>query len=87
MGDLRIGRVVQFVEGHKWCGCFGFVEEIRHYEDDARVLIGVPMPSNKDNDGSPNTAYIYSMVSKHEFEIVGDALLMPVTEENDEWIY
>ena len=36
-------EVVQFNEGHKWCGCFGFVEE----EKPERLMVSVPVPQQR----------------------------------------
>ena len=74
--QIRKGHVVQFLEKHKWCGCFGFVDSIKDVDGDEKVMIGVPIPSNAE-EGYANVAYIYSMLSNEEFEIVGDALLVP----------
>lgn len=41
-------EVIQFNEKHKWCGCFGFVKEIKG----ERIMIGVPIPQE-------GTAYIF----------------------------
>ena len=71
------GDVVQFTEEHKWCGCFGFINEVKDCGDDIRFLIGVPIPQQ-------GTAFIFSMWSKNEFEYVGKAVLLPVGEEEDE---
>lgn len=66
--------VVQFNEAHKWCGCLGFVNEVRDCGSDVRYMIGVPLPEQ-------GTAYIYSMASALEFERVGRAVLLPAGGE------
>lgn len=77
--------VVQFNENHKWCGCFGFVNEVKtiHREDengltelDRKFMIGVPSP-----DGG--IAYIFVMESENAIEYVGHAILVP-RNENEE---
>lgn len=75
---MVIGDVVQFTENHKWCGCLGIIEEVKHCADDVRYMIGVPMPSN---DGKTSTAYIFSMESQHEFEGIGSAAMVPQKED------
>ena len=71
---MSVGDVVQFTGAHRWRGCFGYIDEIEKCGSDEKVLIGVPMPWN-------GTAYIFSMASAREFEIVGSAVLMPESEE------
>lgn len=75
-GEVRIGHIVQFLESHKWRGCFGFVGDVKNIDDDVRVLIGVPVPPKEESDMT-NIAYIYSVLSDGDFEVVGNALLMP----------
>jgi hypothetical protein len=74
------GDVVQFTENHKWCGAFGYVEEVKKCGDDYRVMIGATIP---DNQTQCSTAYIFSMLKDDEFEVLGKAVLMP-KEESDE---
>ena len=50
-------KVVQFNENHKWCGCFGFIEEIK----DERVMVGVPVPYK-------GTAYIFC--TEKDYDII-----------------
>lgn len=71
-----VGAVVQFTEGHKWRGSLGFVSEVKKTADDYKFLIGCTVPDNKTGCA---TAYIYSMLSEHDFEplIDGRAVLMP----------
>lgn len=73
---FQVNDVVQFIENHKWCGCLGIIEEIKDCGDDLRYLIGVPIPEK-------GTAYIFSMGSKNEFEIVGLAVLTPQKGEEE----
>lgn len=71
----KINDVVQFTEGHKWCGCFGIIEETKEYSDgDVRYMVGVPVPQR-------GTAYIFSMESNNDFEYVGRAILAPRSED------
>lgn len=69
---LRINKndVVQFVEGHKWCGCLGIVVEVKVYETDIRYMVAVPIPERGD-------AYIYVMHSSCEIERIGGAKMVP----------
>lgn len=55
-------NVVQFNENHKWCGCFGFIEEVRP----GRIMVGVPVPEK-------GIAYIFAKES--ELEVIGNAVL------------
>ena len=72
---FNVGDVVQFNEKHKWCGCFGFVNEVKDCGNDVRYMIGVPVPQQ-------GTAYIFTMMSAQEIEWVGKAILMPGDEED-----
>ena len=65
--------VVQFVETHKWCPCFGIIEEIKDCGDDIRYMVGVPTPSN---DDSTPVAYIFVMESDDAIEYVGKAVMI-----------
>ena len=56
--------VVQFNEKHKWCGCFGFVDEIKG----DRLLVGVPIPQQ-------GTAYIFC--TKNDVDNIGSTDLLP----------
>jgi len=76
MGNFKLDDVIQFTENHKWCGCFGYIDEIKEYDNDVRYMIGVPIP-----DGG--TAFIFSMESKNEFEYVGNAVLVPSRAEEE----
>lgn len=59
--------VVQFIEGHKWHGCLGIVEEDKGYEHPRRYLIGVPVPQE-------GVAYIFD--SGENVERIGKAVLV-----------
>ena len=75
-----INDTVQFVENHKWCGCYGTIKEIKNCGGDIRYLIGVPIPTN---DDSPcPISYILSMESEKSFERIGRAILIPQPYEN-----
>lgn len=63
---FKKNQLVQFNEKHKWCGCIGIINEIKECDDDIRYLIGIPIPEK-------GTAFIFSMESKKEFELVGIA--------------
>lgn len=74
------GDAVQFTEKHKWCGAFGFVSEVKKCGDDYRIMIGATIP---DNQLHCSTAYIFSMLSENEFEVIGKAVLMPQESEDE----
>lgn len=80
--EAAIGQVVQFTENHKWCGALGFVSEVKKCNDDYRFMIGCTMPNNQT---ACDTAYIYSMLSKNEFEplLGGHVVLMPKGGEDE----
>ena len=59
------GKVVQFIENHKWCGCLGIISDTSIDTDS--YLIGVPIPDQ-------GTAYIFAQLE--EFEIIGNAVLV-----------
>ena len=65
MKDIK--RVVQFTEGHKWCGCLGIIEEVKGEGHPRRYLIGVPIPDS-------GTAFIYDDGSSIEY--VGKAVMI-----------
>lgn len=71
------GDLVQFRESHKWCGCIGIITRIKECSDDIRYMIGVPIPER-------GIAYIFSMESANEFELVGESLFLPKDEDEDE---
>lgn len=70
MSVLHIGDVVQFNNNHKWCGCFGYIDEIKEMPDDTRYTIAIPFPGNE-------IAVIYSLISDAEFDYIGHAALLP----------
>lgn len=70
---FNVGDAVQFNERHKWCGCFGFVSEVKDCGEDVRYMVGVPMPQQ-------GTAYIFTMGAAHEIEWVGKSVFMPAEE-------
>lgn len=68
---FNVGDAVQFNEKHKWCGCFGFVNEVKVCGEDVRYMVGVPVPQQ-------GTAYIFTMESNQEIEpVFGRTLFMP----------
>lgn len=71
---FSVGDVVQFNEKHKWCGSFGFVDGVKKCGDDVRYMIGVPIPQQ-------GTAYIFTMGSANEVELIGQAIMMPEDSE------
>lgn len=82
--ELKENMVIQFIETHKWCGAFAFVNEIKDIVDEngnptQRIMAGVPMLGNKDGqDCVTGTAYIFT--TPDEFEVVGYAALIPNKE-------
>lgn len=74
---FKFGDAVQFNEKHKWCGCFGFVNEVKVCGEDVRYMVGVPMPEQ-------GTAYIFTMDSAQEIEpVYGKSIFLPQREEDD----
>lgn len=68
---INMQTVIQFNENHKWCGCFGFIKEIK----EERVMVGVPVPQQ-------GTAYIYC--TKEDYDVIGQTdLVLVETEETD----
>lgn len=63
--------VVQFNESHKWCGCFGFVSEVKG----ERYMIGVPVPMQ-------GIAYIYC--TKDDIDFIGKTNLVLAKEGEEE---
>ena len=66
---MKNGVVIQFNEKHKWCGCLGMITEVKNCADGIRYMIRVPIPEK-------GTAYIFSMESANEIEIIGRAVLV-----------
>ena len=73
---IQKGDLVQFTENHKWISSIGIIDKIEKCGSDTKYLIGVPIPEK-------GTAFIFSLGSKHEFEVVGKSLFI-LSEENDE---
>ena len=76
---MEKGDVVQFNENHKWCGCLGFINEIKEIHNsnltsdginDTRFMIGVPIPQQ-------GTAYIFVLQSEFAIEKIGKAIFLP----------
>lgn len=76
---MNKGDIIQFNENHKWCGCLGFINEIKeiHNNDltseginDIRFMIGVPIPQQ-------GTAYIFVLQSEFTIERIGRAIFLP----------
>lgn len=84
LAQVSEGDVIQFNENHKWRGALAIVTEVKPVEGDIKIMAGVPM---LEKDGVSGTAYIYTMQSAGEFDLVGRAALAPTSvaeEENDE---
>lgn len=71
------GMVVQFLENHEWAGSLGIVTEVKKCGDDIRYMVGVPSPMG-------GTAYIFSMDSASELQMIGFAVLVPRGDDDDE---
>lgn len=83
LAQVSEGDVIQFNENHKWRGALAIVTEVKPVEGDIKIMAGVPMLENDEVSG---TAYIYTMQSAGEFDLVGRAALAPTSvaeEEND----
>lgn len=72
---MKKNDVVQFTEGHKWCGCLGIISEDKGKPHPRRYMIGVLVPSN---DGKPQTAYIFDDGS--HIERIGEAVMVSADE-------
>lgn len=64
---MTVNSVVQFNEGHKWCGCLGIISEDKGREHPRRYMIGVPIPER-------GIAYIYD--DGKGIEYIGEAVLV-----------
>lgn len=71
----EVGDVVQFNEGHKWCGSLGIVEKVK--SGCGRYMIGVPIPEK-------GTAYIFVNERDNVVEYVGKAVLMTKEDEEED---
>lgn len=71
--------VVQFNEKHKWCGCFGIIEEIKDCGDDFRYLVGVPTPIH-----DVSAYYIFVMQSDDAIEYIGEAIMVSKNDDENE---
>ena len=69
---MQINDVVQFTEGHKWVGCFGFIREDKGYDHPRRYMIGVPIPQQ-------GTAFIFD--DGTHIEKIGTAVMVMDEEE------
>lgn len=73
---IEVGNVVQFTEKHKWCGCFGVIDEIKDCDGNIKYLIGVPQCNG-------GIAYIFSMASDNDFEVIADKPMLWTKGEDD----
>ena len=80
---MNVGDVVQFNENHKWCGCLGIINEKKEIHNnelqgeennDIRYMVGIPIPMQ-------GTAYIYTLQSEFEIELIGQAIFVPKESE------
>lgn len=83
---MKVNDVVQFNENHKWCGCLGIITEIKeiHNENlnsegknDIRFMVGVPIPQQ-------GTAYIFVLASEFAIELIGNAVMISKSGDNNE---
>lgn len=72
--------VVQFNEKHKWCGCIGIVTEVKEIDKDVRYMVGVQIPER-------GIAYIFVLKSKNAIEKIGQAILAPNEDGEDDEEY
>jgi hypothetical protein len=68
---LKVNDVVQFIESHKWIGCFGFVAEVKP----SKIMVGVPVPER-------GIAYVYC--KETDVEVIGEAVLITKEESNND---
>lgn len=82
---MEKGDVIQFNENHKWCGVLGIIEEVKpiHNEkvnadgvNDFRYMVAVPVPRK-------GTSYIYVAGAEHSIELIGRAILVPHSSDDD----
>lgn len=72
MNKFKKGDIVQFNENHKWCGCLGFVDEVKVCgENGIRYMVGIPVPQQ-------GTAYIFVMDKENAIEKIGRAIFLPM---------
>ena len=55
--------VVQFNESHNWCGCIGYVDEIKP----SKIMVGIDIPQQ-------GTAYIFAR--EKDLEYIGRMVLV-----------
>lgn len=67
-GMLIKNDVVQFNEKHKWCGCIGFVYEVKGN----KITVGMNIPEQ-------GIAYVYCKLS--ELEYIGRSALVLKEQE------
>ena len=81
--EFDLYDVVQFVNDHKWCGCYGVIYEkkevyCRGGEDhEFRYMVEIPIP--KGNTVLP--AYIYVLEHENALEYIGRTNYRSVDEE------
>lgn len=73
---MNKGDVIQFNENHKWCGTLGIIQEVKQCYEGIRYMVGVPMPQQ-------GTAYIFVMDNENVIEYIGQAILVPKEDGND----
>ncbi len=80
---MNIGDVVQFNEKHEWRGSLGIINEKKEIhnsklqgegKNDIRYMVGIPIPKQ-------GTAYIYVLQSEFVIELIGEAILVPKSNE------
>lgn len=71
---MKVNDVVQFNENHKWIGSLGIISNVKKCGEDIRYMVGVKIPME-------GTAFIYVMESENAIELIGQAKLIPRSEE------
>lgn len=74
---MTINDVVQFNENHKWCGCFGYISEIKICREDTRYMVAIPTPEK-------GTAFIFVMKSENALDLIGKTDLVLGEVRGDE---
>ncbi len=74
---MELNDVIQFNENHKWCGCFGYIDEVKICGDDVRYMIAVPTPQK-------GTAFIFVMKSENAIDKIGHTDLVMMKKEDEE---
>lgn len=66
---MQINDVIQFNENHKWCGCFGYIREVKKCNEDTRYMVAVQSPKK-------GTTFIYVMDNENALDLIGKTNLV-----------